>query len=223
MTVRTVRTDYLDIAQNLIGSCRMAAVHSLPPEARDRADRMFQGRLRRTAENMGDAYGDRLLDRGAELAAHLVFVRMHAVGINEGDDGGCADALLAAIPALDSDNTTERLGAAREVAALADLGGWASLALRDLATLLAANRSAIPNAAGHLCRRVLADFPGLYQPFADLGYWSCYGDRYLTPPAITRAAAIGLVVTGRQKSDISRRAGISRQTLDNWLRAEAER
>lgn len=217
--------DYLQAAQTLIATCRMAAIQSLPEEARHRAGELLRGRPRRPidAEMADTPAGQRLVRRGAELAAHLLHVRLYSAGGNEDDEGAVSALVMQALPALTAHDLSERLQGARLIAEAAPHGGRCERALRDLATLLSRPAHEAFAPAGHLCRRVMADFADLYRPFADLAWWSWQGDRVLVPVEITRAAAVSLVAIGHQKTRVAERAGISRVTLDRWIRDYADR
>ena len=221
----TPADDYAIAAQTLIAACRCAAIAALPAEARDRAEALIPGMPRRDITDLTDTGRSRLLRRGAALAGHLVHARLHQVG-GDADDGGVAAAVWNALPHLNyRDTLSERLQAARVVAGVVSRGGAAEPALRDLTTYLSrtgADVSEVAAAAGHLCRRVVAGFEDFYRPFADLAWWSYYGDQVMVPDAITRAAAVSLVVVGEQKSRVAARAGVSRTTLDSWIRQHAE-
>lgn len=215
----TTDEDYLAAAQTLLATCRMAAIQSLPVEAQARAHELLRPSAR--DRNRGPVGQQLLMDRGAALAAHLLHARLYTVGGTEDDEGGVAALVKQALPSLDAQDLAERLQGARLVAEAAPHGGRCELALRDLVTLLSRPDSETVAPAGHLCRRMMVDFGELYRPFADLAWWSWRGDRVLVPDAITRAAAASLVALGDQKTRVAERAGISRTTLDSWLRSHA--
>lgn len=222
----TPADDYARAAQTLIGSCRMLALHGLPPKAQPRAEKLLtRGRITGDAGGVSPSRQARRTREGATLAAHLVHARLRAVGGAEHDQGAAAAALAAAVPVLHLSDLSARLQAARAITDVLPAAGPTETALRDVVTLLtrpAGNTAEHTAAAGHLCRTVLDTFTDLYRPWADLAYWSWCGEQLLVPDAITRAAAVALVVAGREKSQVATLAGISRTTLDKWIRQHAD-
>ena len=206
----TVNPAYDQAADALLASARVAAIRPIAgdEEVEHFAESIeWAGRRRVRAALGADAPHDRVLLAGI-LAAHVVHERL-ACGAMDDE----AAVVASCLNTLWSADLSDRLAAARELAILHDIQ---TPGLRELGVML--RRAPGPElvaASGQLARAVITEGgAGLAE-----AWHAMFGTYVLVANRMVRPAATSMVRSGRQKSYVATRAGISRTTLDSWLSA----
>lgn len=184
-----------------------------------RVERTFEGAERAAAEQ----YGGRVQLAGI-IAAHALPPALKDV--DDVHDTALESVASKALPALRDHrglgSDADPLGKARHIiSTLRDtpaslLDGPLRGALDDLARMLRTTGGEHQASCGHLVRDVVQDMRR-YLPHLGNAWFGVLGGYVLLPKGIVRAAVVGMVNGGREKSRVAEIAGISRTTLNSWV------